>query len=442
METNVDQNQSPQSSQGGDLDDVLKLFNDYENKTENNSNPKQSKENILAKYFTPRNSVERFRILPPIQGRDIVEHAFFHRVPVNKPNGKGWRKIYCPAHNSPKVPKLDANGNPITDEQGKPVLVNQRCPLCEKADAIRSKIDNSIKYIKKENYNDAQKAIAEKNGEIYKELGKWEAKKYHIVRGIDRGSVKDGVKYWRFKDNYKNQGVRDKLIPALKLFYEQYKANPTDPEKGCDLYINVVDSRLPNGTTYKDVSSITAMQPSKLYEDPIVVNQWLSDNSTWRDVFREASMTKVINPTQYLERVAKGTDPYWDDRDEKNKKYVFPDPADADLQAKANERTESLDANGNGEVEMASDVAATSIVGSSYDVNINNVTTEDVGKDVDDSENVGAQFTPKETESAETKKEEKVVEQKQPTQPEKSVEEPVYQGEDDDDLSEYNDLPF
>ena len=55
--------------------------------------------------------------------------------------------------------------------------------------------------------------------------------------------------------------------------------------------------------------------------------------------------------------------------------------------AKANERSESLDAGTTTTYEMASDVSAASIVTDSYGVNIENVTSNDVGEDVDDSIN-------------------------------------------------------
>lgn len=423
---NTHENPNQGTAQGADYSDVMTMFNDYETKSEDK--PKATKEDILAKYFTPRNGVEYFRILPPLQGRKIIESAFFHYVPVNKavPGGKGWRKIYCPAHNSARVPKLDAQGNTINDQNGNPVLVAEHCPLCAKAETIKKGLDTSIKYVKKDAMNAAQLAIREKNSAIYKEAGKWEARKYHIVRGIDRGKVKDGVKFWRFKDNYKNQGILDKLVPALKLYHEDQQKNPTDVENGTDLYINVVDSRMPNGNTFKDVSSITARQPSKLYDDHIVVNQWLADQTTWRDVFKEASMTKVLTSPEYLKRVAAGTDPFWDDRDQENKRYVFPDPADANLMARANEKSESLDAESTGNYEMASDVGVASVVADSYNVNIGNVQPEDVGTSTDDAVDVGAEFVPSEP----------VAEQAPvatPTTP--SV-------EADMESEEYDDLPF
>ena len=439
MENQNQQNVSV--SQGDELKDVMKMFSDYESSTEEKGGS-TSGENILSKYFTPRNSVEKFRILPPLEGRDIIEHAFFHRVQVNAPNGqKRWRKVYCPAHNSPRVPKLDKDGNVITTEEGKPVMVNQKCPLCEKANSIRAKLDPSLKGVKKENYTDIQKQISEKNKVIYSELSKWEAKKYHIVRGIDKGNMKDGVKFWRFKDDYRKQGVLDRLIPALKMYAEHYKFNPTSIQNGSDLYINVVDSKLPNGATYKSVSSIACMPPSKLIDDDVMLNQWLNDNITWRDVFKEASMTRVLDSEQYLERVAKGTDPYWNDIGE-DKKYIFPDPADAELMAKANERTESLD-NSQRNIEMASDVnvvSASNIVGNSYGVDINNVTPEDVGTDVDNSVNVGAEFAEKSTQ--ETPSTTQSIESESNNTTAESKPETVVQNMFDDEEFNVDDLPF
>ena len=397
--THVNQNPINSGMPQNELSDIEALFEDDRNRSEKNK-PK-TKVNLLTKYFTPQETVEQFRILPALQGRKIIEEAYFHQVQVNNvkgKNGKSWKKIYCSAKNDPKVPKLDSEGKPILDQEGRPVLVSKRCPLCEKAKSIESTIDTSVQYIKKDNMTPAQKVIHESNNEIRKEAGKWSSKLFYIVRGIDRGKVKDGVKFWRFKHNFKNQGVYDKLLPILKIFYQEYKVSPTDVNKGCDLLINVVDSRMPNGSTFKDVSSISVKAPNKLYEDQIVVNQWLSDKSTWRDVYKEASMTRVLTSEQYLERIIKGTDPYWDDRDEDNKKYVFPDPADHQLMIKANERSnqESLDNNNSNDNQMASDLAASNVVNSSYDVNIRNVTANDVGTYQDNSIDVGHEFRPQE----------------------------------------------
>jgi hypothetical protein len=142
-------------------------------------------------------------------------------------------------------------------------------------------------------------------------------------------------------------------------------------------------------------------------------------------VFKEASMTKVLTSPEYLDRVAKGTDPFWDDRDQDNKRYVFPDAVDADLMAQANEKSESLDADSKESYEMASDVGVTNVVADSYAVDITNVTAEDVGTDTDDAVDVGAEFT--------QPVEQQVAEQAPITTP--SV-------EADSDEEDYGDLPF
>lgn len=429
------------SGQGSDFASIAKMFNDYEKaKTVEGDKPvKLTKEQVLAKYFTPRNSTEYFRILPPLPGRDVVESAYFHYVPTNDSksfNGKTYRKIFCPAHNSPKVPKRDAQGNVYLDQQGKPVMVAQRCPLCEKKNEILAKqipLKNSEgKFLKKEEMNPQQLEIKAKNDELYKKAMQFDAKKYHIVRGIDKGKPKDGVKYWRFKDNFKNQGVLDKLIPALKIFFEEYKINPTDVENGSDLYINVVEAEIP-GTKkkYKDVSSITARKPSKLYDDPIIVQQWLNDKSTWRDVFKPVTMTRVLTPEQYLEKVALGIDPYWD---ENSKKWVFPSPADAELQAKANEKTQSLEATKEKDVELASDLANSSTFET---VNITNVTKEDVGTYQDDFVDVSAKFSPQAPQPTATQNTNVASQSVTDTEEEDSNSGGFEDGEGD-----YDDLPF
>lgn len=423
-----------QMSASNDLKDVTKMFEQYDSQTKNSSNSSNSgsEESVLAKYFMPRNNVEKFRILPPLEGRNIIEHAFFHRVQVNLPNGKKrWRKVYCPEHNSPKVPKLDADGNPIKTQEGKVVMVNQKCPLCEKARSLQKKLDPSLKGVDKTQYTDEQKRIAEKNKEIYSEINKWKAHKFHIVRGIDKGAIKDGVKFWRFKDSWRKEGVLDKLMPQLKMYVEAHGKNPTSVTDGCDLYINVNDAKLPNGSTYKNVTTITPMQPSKIIDDDMLLKSWLNDKTTWRDVFKEASMTKVLTPTEYLERIAKGTDPYWDDSGDK-KQYVFPDPADSELMKKANERSESLGAAGGDNFEKASDV--NTVISDSYNVTINNVTSEDVGGDVDDSVDVGKEFANKADENSNTSSQE--------SQEQKTVESSNDLIVDGDDEFDVDDLPF
>jgi hypothetical protein len=91
-----------------------------------------------------------------------------------------------------------------------------------------------------------------------------------------------------------------------------------------------------------------------------------------------------VTPYEYLEMLANGTSPYWDDTDATNKRWVF--PGRPDLEELANNRSRNLDADENDEFEQASDLDV------EYDsVTISNITESNVAKYKDDAMDVGAQ---------------------------------------------------
>lgn len=364
---------------GQDLSQLKSMFQDYQKK-QSQSTSKKSREDLLAKYFVPRKAKEVFRILPPKAGKKHIEEAFFHVVTTNGAGGKKKHGtvIYCPAHNDPKVPKLGSDGKPLLDDNGAPMLVPAPCPLCAKHKRELAKQDPSLKGIKKENMNEMQLKIKAKNDEIYKEAIKWEAKKFYIVRGIDKGMEKDGVKFWRFKHNYKNQGTLDKLLPILEDYMTSQQADFSDAMTGTDLNIIMTDSEF-NGHVYKAISAITAKGKSPLHADPQVMRAWLDDDITWRDVFLPKKAPNTT-PFEFLEMVANGASPYWEDTDQTNKHWVF--PGRPDLQEKANTRTMNLDSDEE-EFEQASDLEETPRV------TISNITPEKVGTYTDDATDLG-----------------------------------------------------
>jgi len=377
--SNLNETANPQ---GGDLSELKQMFSDYQKK----SAPKtrRTSAEILAKYFVPRKTKEIFRVLPPKQGRKRIEEAFFHVVSLNAAGGKKkhGQVVYCPAHNDPKVPKM-VNGQPALDTNGQPIMIPAPCPLCAKAKKILAQQDPSLKGVKKENMNESQKKVYEKNKAIFTEANKWEAKKFYILRGIDRGQEKDGVKFWRFKHNFKNQGTLDKLLPILEDYMTMQQADFSDVQNGTDLNIIMTDTEF-NGHSYKQISAITARGKSPLHADPIVAKQWLEDDITWRDVFLPKKAPKV-EPYEYLEMVAGGTDPYWDDIDQTNKHWVF--PGRPDLEAAANTRTRNLDADS--EDEYASFEQASDLDEEYPRTTISNITESKVGTYNDDAVDVG-----------------------------------------------------
>ena len=378
------QNENVTNVQNEDLSDLTKMFSEYQKRQTQSGGNKKSRENILAKYFVPRNTKEIFRILPVKAGKKRIEEAFFHVVSTNASGGKKKHGtvIYCPAHNDPKVKKLDKNGDPILDTNGQPVMIPAPCPVCAKYKRLIATQDQSIKYKKKDQMDESELRIKAKNDEIYKEAIKWEVKKFYIVRGIDKGQEKDGVKFWRFKHNYKNQGTLDKLLPILDDYYSIHQADFSSAVNGTDLSIIMTDSEF-NGHTYKTISAITARGKSKLHSDELVMRQWLDDDITWRDVFQPKKAPN-ITPYEFLEMVVNGTNPYWDDTDANNKHWVF--PGRPDLEEQANTRNRNLDADENEYFEQASDLDE------EYPrVTITNITESKVGTFKDDSSDVAAE---------------------------------------------------
>jgi hypothetical protein len=371
------------NEQIGQMDDLKRMFSDYQKK-QTQSGGKKSREDLLTKYFVPRKTKEIFRILPPKANKKHIEEAFFHVVTTNSTGGKKKHGtiVYCPAHNDPKVKKLNSSGEPILDANNAPIMIPAPCPLCAQHKKWIAKQDQSLKGIKKENMDADQLKIKTKNDEIYKEAIKWEAKKFYIVRGIDKGQEKDGVKFWRFKHNYKNQGTLDKLLPILEDYMTSQQADFSSPENGTDLNIIMTDSEF-NGHVYKTISAITAKGKSPLHADSLIARQWLNDDITWRNVFLPKKAPNTT-PYEFLEMVANGTNPYWDDSDQSNKHWVFPNRPD--LEELANNRQRNLDADDDADnFEQASDLDC------EY-VSVSNMTESKVGKYNDDATDVGAEI--------------------------------------------------
>ena len=420
-----------QAQTGQDLSQLKSMFSDYQKK-QSQSTTKKSREDILAKYFVPRASKEIFRILPPKAGRKHIDEAFFHVVTTNASGGKKKHGtvIYCPAHNDPKVAKLGTDGKPLLNDQGAPLMVPAPCPLCARHKEWLAKQDRTLKGIKKENMTDAQLVIKAKNDEIYKEAIKWEAKKFYIVRGIDKGKEKDGVKFWRFKHNYKNQGTLDKLLPILEMYMTEKQADFSDAQTGTDLNIIMTDSEF-NGHVYKAISAITAKGKSPLSADPIVAQAWLDDDVNWRDVFKPKQAPNMP-PYDFLVATANGTNPYWEDTDQNNKHWVF--PGRPDLEEQANTRKMNLDSDEEN-FEQATDLTTQE----TPRVTISNITEEKVGEFEDDASDIGKETLAASPAPVETAPAAPVAEA--PVQDLSEAPETVTEPEGDTG-SDYDDLPF
>jgi hypothetical protein len=233
---------------------VLAQYERNKNAASGNLN-KVSNEERLKKYFVTilppkaREGERRIRILPPKDDGSPFVEVYFHEIQVD---GK-WIKLFDPK------------------QEGK------RSPL-----------------------DDVYKGLNATGDESDKELAKtYRARKFYIVKVIDRDNEQDGVKFWRFKHNSKGDGVIDKIFPIYKN-----KGDITDVTNGRDLIISLTLTKSGNGREYTTINSIIPDDSSPLHTDQEKIKEWVSDDLVWSDVYSK-------KPEEYLDLVAKGEVPKW-----------------------------------------------------------------------------------------------------------------------------------
>jgi len=236
------------------LDAVLAQYEKA--KSGGNSANKMSQEDRMKKYFAAilmqneNSGQKRLRILPTPDGSSPFKEVWYHEVQVE---GK-WNKIYDPGKND-----------------------NERSPLTEIHDELMSTGKESDKELAK----------------AYK------PRKFYIVKVVDRDNEADGVKFWRFKHNYKNEGILDKIIPIWKA-----KGDITDPVNGRDLIIELTKAKTPKGATYTVIQTVMHDDPTPVHTDAETAKAWTEDPLTWMDVYSK-------KPVEYLEAIARGETPRW-----------------------------------------------------------------------------------------------------------------------------------
>ena len=239
----------------------------YEKAKSNTGGSKISQEDRMKKYFAAilpqgkSTGQKRLRILPTSDGSSPFKEVWFHEVQVA---GK-WNKIYDPGKND-----------------------NERSPLNEIHDELMMTGKSSDKELAKQ----------------------YKARKFYIVKVIDKDAPEDGVKFWRFKHNYKNEGILDKIIPIWRA-----KGDITDPEKGRDLILELTKAKTPKGIEYTVIQTVMYDDPAPLHEDKETMDSWVKDELSWKDVYSK-------KPVEYLEAIARGETPRWSSE---LGKYVYGD---------------------------------------------------------------------------------------------------------------------
>ena len=190
--------------------------------------------------------------------------------------------------------------------------------VCLNDDKVESKEDCPICKKSKELFDKAAEARKEGNDalskSLFKEACSLKKKRTFIARVIDRDHEEEGVKFWRFNENTKGEGIHDKLMnlyetrkqEALEDGEEDYSI--FDLYNGKDIIINVTKSQIPNG--YGGVKDSIAYNITDsgnrkpLSKDIDKANAWLNDEKTWKDVYS-------LKTADYLELVVNGKIPVY-----------------------------------------------------------------------------------------------------------------------------------
>ena len=221
------------------------------------STSKISQEDRLKKYFAAilkdneKQGQKRLRILPTPDGSSPFKEVWFHEIQVD---GK-WVKLFDPGKND-----------------------NERSPLSEVNEELMSTGRDSDKELAKQ----------------------YKPRKFYIVKVIDRDNEADGVKFWRFKHNYKNEGILDKIIPIWRA-----KGDITDATTGRDIILELTKAKTPKGAVYTVIQTVMYEDAGPVHTDTETAKSWITDELTWSDVYSK-------KPVEYLEAIARGETPRWD----------------------------------------------------------------------------------------------------------------------------------
>tara|TARA_R110000823_G_scaffold39283_5_gene105086 strand:- start:369 stop:1229 length:861 start_codon:yes stop_codon:yes gene_type:complete len=257
----------------------------YEQNTSKSNTGKQSisQEDRLKRYFTtylPKGTSsgqKRVRILPTPDGSSPFKEVWYHEVQID---GK-WTKLYDPGKND-----------------------GERSPLTEVYEELISTGKESDKDLARQ----------------------YRPRKFYIVKLIDRDNEDHGPKFWRFKDNYKQEGILDKIIPIWKA-----KGDVTDANEGRDLMVELSKAKTPKGIEYTVVQTVMYDDPCVIHTDESQMKEWMTNELTWQDVYAQ-------KPVEYLEAISRGETPVWSSD---LKKYVYGDDSSEVVLGGSNESTKT-----------------------------------------------------------------------------------------------------
>ena len=226
----------------------------YESKNKPQYEKKADKVYDLKNYFNTfipvgtKSATKTIRILPTADGSSPFVEVHGHKIQVE---GE-WKTFAC-----------------LKEEKGEP------CPFCEARDVLNAEGSAANKELAK----------------------KYKSKLMYVVKVIDRDNEDEGVKFWRFNNDWRKEGIMDKIHALISAI----KKDITDSTTGRDLMLTI--NRNQNNVPV--VSGLASLDPTELSTDEAKKAEWLGDARTWEDVYS-------VRSYDYLEIIVRGEIPVWD----------------------------------------------------------------------------------------------------------------------------------
>ena len=262
-------------------ENLKRANNEYQSQKKTSFDPKNYLDLKLKEHEATKTVKVRFLPISATDGTvffDIITHA----LKVDKEIAKSGFKSYV-CLNSEKAES------------------KEECPICKKSQELFGKAAQARK--------EGNEALSKS---LFKEACSLKKKRTFIARVIDRDHEDEGVKFWRFNENSKGEGVYDKLMSLFKTRKEEAKEEGEedysifDLYNGKDIIINVSKSLIPDGfggmkeTIAYNITDGGNRKP--LSKDIDKANSWLNDQKTWKDVYS-------LKSADYLELVVNGKIP-------------------------------------------------------------------------------------------------------------------------------------
>jgi hypothetical protein len=258
------------------LSDMDDLFNEYEETHAQKNGSLSRKELTKRTFFIPRDEnldFKTIRILPPRKDlgekniSEVLLHFFKYR--------NNWMNVWC-AKNDGKD-----------------------CPVCAKGEEIRDKA------------NLLKESDPVKSKEMWMKGANFFAKKYFVIRVIDRGKIDEGVKFWYFPYSKDRKGILDQMMGVLKMWYADTNIDWRDPKEGCDIRVTLGKNDKGKTTI---TGFVTARKSTPLSTNEEEAKKWLEDKYTYTDIIKAKSLLLLngIDEDKYLQLVAEGNIPSWD----------------------------------------------------------------------------------------------------------------------------------